>query len=66
MVLAGKIIIDNPWMPGRDGGPYHSNIRIIKNGHEEIFKMLLDNVTEEKHMIQWQWKLKSPKLTNPL
>ena len=23
-------------MPGRDGGPYHSNIRIIKNGHEEI------------------------------
>ena len=32
----GKIIIDNPWMPGRDGGPYHSNIRIIKNGHEEI------------------------------
>ena len=32
----GKIIIDNPWMPGRDGGPYHSNIRIIKNGHEEV------------------------------
>ncbi len=32
----GKIIIDNPWMPGRDGGPYYSNIRIIKNGHEEI------------------------------
>ena len=23
-------------MPGRDGGPYHSNIRIIKNGHEEV------------------------------
>ena len=32
----GKIIVDNPWMPGRDGGPYHSNIRIIKNGKEEI------------------------------
>ena len=32
----GKIIVDNPWMPGRDGGPYHSNIRIIKNGHEEV------------------------------
>ena len=32
----GKIIIDNPWMPGRDGGPYHSKIRIIKNGKEEI------------------------------
>ena len=26
----GKIIVDNPWMPGRDGGPYHSKIRIIK------------------------------------
>ena len=23
-------------MPGRDGGPYHSTIRIIKNGKEEI------------------------------
>jgi len=33
---SGKIIVDNPWMPGRDGGPYHSNIRIIKNGHEEV------------------------------
>ena len=32
----GKIIIDNPWMPGRDGGPYHSKMRIIKNGNEEI------------------------------
>ena len=32
----GKIIVDNPWMPGRDGGPYHSTIRIIKNGKEEI------------------------------
>ena len=32
----GKIIVDNPWMPGRDGGPYHSIIRIIKNGKEEI------------------------------
>ena len=31
----GKIIVDNPWMPGRDGGPYHSTIRIIKNGKEE-------------------------------
>ena len=32
----GKIIVDNPWMPGRDGGPYHSTIKIIKNGKEEI------------------------------
>jgi len=32
----GKIIIDNPWMPGKDGGPYNTKIRIIKNGIEEI------------------------------
>ena len=32
----GKIIVDNPWMPGKDGGPYHSTIRIIKNNTEEI------------------------------
>jgi len=32
----GKIIVDNPWMPGRDGGPYYTKIRIIKNGKEEI------------------------------
>ena len=32
----GKIIVDDPWMPGRNGGPYHSIIRIIKNGKEEL------------------------------
>ena len=32
----GKIIVDNPWMPGRDGGPYKTFIKIIKNGNEEI------------------------------
>ncbi len=32
----GKIIVDNPWMPGKNGGPYHSTIRIIKNNKEEI------------------------------
>ena len=32
----GKIIIDNPWMPGKDGGPYNTKIKIIKNGKEEI------------------------------
>ena len=32
----GKIIVDDPWMPGRNGGPYHSIIRIIKNGREEL------------------------------
>ena len=32
----GKIILDNPWMPGRNGGPYHANIKIIKNEKEEI------------------------------
>ena len=32
----GKIIVENPWMPGRDGGPYKTYIKIIKNGNEEI------------------------------
>ena len=32
----GKIIVEDPWMPGRNGGPYHSIIRIIKNDSEEI------------------------------
>ena len=32
----GKIIIDDPWMPGKNGGPYNSTIRIIKNDKEEI------------------------------
>ena len=32
----GKIIIDDPWMPGKDGGPYNTKIRIIKNNKEEI------------------------------
>ena len=32
----GKIIIDDPWTPGRNGGPYHSIIRIIKKNNEEI------------------------------
>ncbi len=32
----GKIIVDNPWMPGRDGGPYKSTIKIIKNDKEEV------------------------------
>ena len=34
----GKIIIDDPWMPGKDGGPYNTTIRIIKNGKEEILE----------------------------
>jgi predicted dehydrogenase len=32
----GKIIIDNPWMPGKDGGPYNTKIRVIKNSTEKI------------------------------
>ena len=32
----GKIIIDDPWMPGKDGGPYNTKIRVIQNGKEEI------------------------------
>jgi len=32
----GKIELDQPWDPGRDGGPYHSTIKIMKNGRTEI------------------------------
>jgi len=32
----GKIIVENPWMPGRDGGPYKATIKVIKNGKEEV------------------------------
>ena len=32
----GKIIVDNPWMPGRDGGPYDTKIRIITKSVEKV------------------------------
>ena len=32
----GKIELPDPWMPGRDGGPYHAKIVINKNENEEI------------------------------
>ena len=31
----GKIELDQPWAPGRDGGPYHSTIKIIKKEKTE-------------------------------
>ena len=31
----GKIELDQPWQPGRDGGPYHSTIKIIKKEKTE-------------------------------
>ena len=32
----GKVELPDPWMPGRDGGPYHAKIIINKNENEEI------------------------------
>ena len=32
----GKIIVDNPWMPGRDSGPYNTKIRLIINSGEKV------------------------------
>ena len=32
----GIIILDQPWGPGKDGGPYNSLIKIIKNDKMEI------------------------------
>ena len=35
----GIIELPDPWMPGRNGGPYHANIIINKNGEEEIIDL---------------------------
>jgi predicted dehydrogenase len=35
----GKIELPDPWMPGRDGGPYHAKIIISKNNKEEIIDL---------------------------
>ena len=32
----GKIELDQPWVPGRDGGPYHSTIKISTHDKEDI------------------------------
>ena len=34
----GYIELDQPWAPGRDGGPYHSKIKINIKGKEEILE----------------------------
>ena len=35
----GTIQLQNPWMPGRDGGPYHAKIIITKNNTEEVIDL---------------------------
>jgi predicted dehydrogenase len=35
----GTIELPDPWMPGRDGGPYHAKIIIRKNHKEEIIDL---------------------------
>ena len=35
----GIIELPDPWMPGRDGGPYHAKIIISKNNEEEIIDL---------------------------
>ena len=35
----GAIELTDPWMPGRDGGPYHTKIIIKKNNKEEIIDL---------------------------
>jgi predicted dehydrogenase len=34
----GKIELDQPWVPGREGGPYHSKIKISTHDKEDIVK----------------------------
>ena len=50
----GKIILDDPWMPGKDGGPYNTKIRIIKNGEEEIVEF-----TGPEHLFFFEAELAS-------
>ena len=35
----GTIELPDPWMPGRNGGPYHAKIIINKNGQEEVIEL---------------------------
>ena len=35
----GTIELPDPWMPGRNGGPYHAKIIIYKNGQEEVIDL---------------------------
>ena len=32
----GRIELDQPWAPGRDGGPYHSMIKISTHDKEDV------------------------------
>ena len=32
----GSLEMNDPWCPGRDGGPYHSKITIITDNQKEI------------------------------
>ena len=50
----GKIIVHNPWMPGKDGGPYHSTISIIKDDKEEI-----KNIKGPEHIFFFEAELSS-------
>tara|TARA_B100000214_G_scaffold18607_1_gene12508 strand:+ start:284 stop:1327 length:1044 start_codon:yes stop_codon:yes gene_type:complete len=35
----GTIELPDPWMPGRNGGPYHAKIIINKNDQEEVIEL---------------------------
>ncbi len=35
----GTIELTDPWMPGRNGGPYHAKIIINKNGQKEVIEL---------------------------
>ena len=50
----GKIELPDPWMPGREGGPYHAKIIITKNGNEEII-----DVKGPEHLFFFEGELAS-------
>ena len=50
----GTIELPDPWMPGREGGPYHAKIIINKNGNEDII-----DVKGPEHLFFFEGELAS-------
>ena len=57
----GKIIVDNPWMPGRDGGPYDTKIRVITNNAEKV-----EELKGPEHLFIFQAELASQTILKQL
>ena len=52
--LKGTIEMNEPWSPGREGGPYHSTIKINVNGDTEII-----DIKGPEHLFYFETELAS-------